>query len=349
MTPYEEDLLQVSQLDLPWEKLSGSKVLIAGATGLIGSGMVDALMCNPKRDYEVYALGRNEERAKVRFKKYLNDRGFHFIKHNVMQPLQCDDVFDFIIHAASGASPNEFAMRPVEVVRSNIEGVVSLMEYGLSHKMKRFLYVSSGEVYGEGDGRVFTEEYSGYVDCTLPRSCYPSSKRASETLCVSYAAEYKADVVIARPCHVFGPFFTEADNRVYAQFIRNVLNNEDIVLKSTGSQLRNWCYVADCISALLYILLKGERSQAYNIANESASISILELARIIAGIGDKNVVMDIPDEKEKKGYNVVLESVFSTNKIKRLGWYARHDLRTALIRTIKTEKANRVSSENISG
>lgn len=341
MTPYEEDILQVFQLDLPWERLSGSKILVAGATGLIGGGVVDALMANPWRDYEVFAVGRNEERARIRFKKYFKDRSFHFIKHDVTCPLQCDEVFDFIIHAASGASPVDFSKRPVEVVRSNIEGVVSLMEYGLDHKMKRFLYVSSGEVYGEGDGRVFTEDYSGYVDCTSPRSCYPSSKRAAETLCVSYASEYGADVVIARPCHVLGPYFTETDNRVYAQFIRNVLRGEDIVMKSTGSQFRSWCYIVDCISALFAILFNGENRQAYNIANAESNISIRELAETIAEIAGKKVVIEIPASEERKGYNVVEKSVFSTNKIAQIGWMPRFSIQSALNRTIETLMVSR--------
>ena len=201
MSSYKEDILRTFEQDLPWEILSGANILVTGATGLIGGCLVETLMMNPRKDYQVYASGRNEDRARVRFKDFAEEPAFHFVKYDVMQSLESDVCFDFIIHAASNASPNFFAQKPVEVIKSNIDGVANLMEYGLDHGMKRFLYVSSGEVYGEGDGRVFTEDYSGYVDCAKPRSCYPSSKRAAETLCVSYAAEYGADVVIARPCH----------------------------------------------------------------------------------------------------------------------------------------------------
>jgi len=320
MTTYQEDILHIFKADLPWEKLSVANILVTGATGLIGGCLVEALMVNPNRDYHVYASGRNEERARKRFAAFADDEAFHFIRYDVMEPLNSEVRFDYIIHAASNASPNFFAQKPVEVIKSNIDGVANLMEYGLTHGMKRFLYVSSGEVYGEGDGRVFSEEYSGYVDCTKPRSCYPSSKRAAETLCVSYAAEYGADVVIARPCHVYGPHFTEQDNRVYAQFIRNVLRGEDIVMKSTGEQFRSWCYVVDCVSALLYILLKGCCGEAYNIADANSNISIRELAEIIAEIGGKKVVIDVPEADEKKGFNVVTKSVFSTDKLECLGW-----------------------------
>lgn len=320
MMSYQDDIKSVAELSLPWDKLSGCNILITGATGLIGSCLVEVLMEHSMRDYNVYAMGRNSQRMNKLFESYLSDESFHSILGDVTEPLAGYQTFHYIIHAASGAAPSEFSQHPVEVMKANMFGVANMMEYGIKHGMRRFLYVSSGEVYGEGDGRVFTEDYSGYVDCISPRSCYPSSKRAAETLCVSYAAEYGVDVVIARPCHTYGPHFTENDNRVYAQFIRNVLRNEDIVMKSTGEQFRSWCYVVDCVSALLHILLKGKNGQAYNIADADSNISIKELAEMVATIGHRKVILDIPDAEERKGYNPVSKSVYSVGKLMNLGW-----------------------------
>ncbi|MCM1220050.1 MAG: NAD-dependent epimerase/dehydratase family protein [Lachnospiraceae bacterium] len=317
---YRSNIQKVASLDLPWEKLSGCNILITGATGLIGSCLIEVLMARKDKDYSVYASGRNEARARTRFEEYADDPAFHFFQYDVIKPLEGDVRFDYIIHAASNASPNFFASKPVEVIKSNITGVSNLFDYGILHGLKRLLFVSTGEVYGEGDGRVFTEEYSGYVNPVLSRSCYPSSKRAAETLCVSYGVEYGVETVIARPCHVYGPSFSESDNRVYAQFIRNVLNDEDIVMKSTGSQFRSWCYVVDCVSALLFILLKGANGEAYNIADQNSNISIKQLAELMAEIGGKNVVMDIPSSAEQAVFNPVSKSVFSTSKLESLGW-----------------------------
>lgn len=338
ISTYKKDILRVFEADLPWDRLAGCNILVTGGTGLIGGCLVEALMLNPNRGYHVFASGRNEERARKRFGEFVGDEAFHFIKYDVMEPLNSDVQFDYIIHAASNGSPNFFAKRPVEVMKANLYGVVNLMEYGLSHGMKRMLYVSSGEVYGEGDSRVFSEDYCGYVDCTKPRSCYPSSKRAAETLCVSFADEYGADVVIARPCHTYGPHFTEQDNRVYAQFIRNVLSDEDIVMKSTGEQFRSWCYVVDCVSALFHILLKGECSQAYNIADGNSNITIRELAELIAENGGKKVVVNSPDTVERKGFNVVTKSVFSTGKLEGLGWKPRTYITDGINKTIQELK-----------
>lgn len=220
-------------------------------------------------------------------------------------------------------------------MKANLMGVCHLMDYGLQHDLRRFLYVSTGEVYGEGDGRVFTEDYSGYVNSMSPRSCYPSSKRAAETLCVAYAEEYGVDAVVARLSHVYGPHFTESDNRVYAQFIRNVLRNEDIVMKSTGEQFRSWCYVADAVKGLLYVLLKGQKGDAYNVADASSNISIRQLATMVADIGGRKVVIDVPEQAERKGYNPVTKSVFSTEKLESLGWKLEGTMREKMEVTLQ--------------
>lgn len=141
-------------------------------------------------------------------------------------------------------------------------------------------------------------------------------------------------VVIARPCHTYGPDFSENDNRVYAQFIRNALRGEDIVMKSTGSQFRSWSYVVDCASAILYILLKGKNGEAYNIADEASNISIRELAEITASMVGRKVVMEVPDETERKGYNPVSKSVYSVEKLKTLGWQPATSIKDGIRKTI---------------
>jgi nucleoside-diphosphate-sugar epimerase len=332
ISPYLQDIDKaLRRLELM--RLDGCRILITGAMGLIGGCLVDLLM-RSGTDCKVYAFGRDEERARKRFESYWNCHNFHFIKGDVTVPLNSEVCFDYIIHAASNASPNFFKEKPVEVIKSNILGTQQLIEYGLSHNMKRMLYVSSGEIYGEGTGRAFVETDSGYVDCAIPRSCYPSSKRAAETLCVSYAAEYGADVVIARPCHTYGPYFTESDNRVYAQFIRNVLNGEDIVLKSSGDQFRSWIYVVDCVSAILMILLKGAGGQAYNVADENSNVTIRELAKIIARVGHRQLKFDI--DIQSGNTTPISKAVFNIEKLRNLGWNSSFCIKEGLEHTIET-------------
>ena len=328
INPYRQDLDKVvQQLNVPQE----GNILITGATGLIGSCLVDLLM---RHSFcHIYAMGRNSQRAEQRFADYWQQPRFHFIRHDICQSLECTENFHYIIHAASNASPNFFQQSPVEVVKSNLDGLCHLVEYGLRHQMKRMVYISSGEVYGEGDGSVFTEESSGHIDILSPRACYPSSKRAAETLCAAYIQEYGADIVIARPCHTYGPYFTESDNRVYAQFIRNILNDEDIVMKSRGEQFRSWLYVVDCAVAMLLLLTKGNSGEAYNVANEESNITIRQLAEEIAKIGNKKVVFDLA---ENGNTTPITKAVFSTEKLNQLGWKPLFSIEEGLAHTIQS-------------
>ena len=324
---YQESIKYIlSQPELPVEKLSGCNILITGATGLIGSALVDSMMGFEKGDYLVYALGRNEERAKRLFSNYWGSNRFHFIKHDVMYPLNSEVHFHYIIHAASNANPSSFTSSPVEIIKSNIFGLSNLLDYGQEHGLRRLLYVSSGEVYGEGEGKVFEETAKGSFDQLNPRSCYPIAKSMAENLCVAYSREYSLDSVIARPCHVYGPKFTESDNRVYAQFLRNVVAGEDIVMKSTGDQYRSWCYVVDCVSALFYILLKGQTGNAYNVVSKDSNLSIKDLAELISKLGGQRVVRTESSEAESRGYNPVHRSIFDMKKLIGLGWMSRFDI-----------------------
>lgn len=336
---YSDDILRAALTDnLPWERLSGKNILVTGATGLIGGCLVEILMSRPGQDYHVYASGRNEARVKDVFSQFSNSPWFHFIRYDVTEPMHSDLDFHFIIAAASGANPVLYSTDPIGVMKANFIGADCLLQYGAKHRMEKFVYISSGDVYGEGDGRIFTEDYSGYVDNLALRSCYSSSKRATETLCVAYAMQMGVDISIARPCHTFGPHFTDTDTRAYAQFIKNVVNNEDIVMKSKGDQVRSWCYVVDCALGILFVALKGENCEAYNIADEGACLSIRELAELIAAAGNRQLRFQLPDEIEKKGFNPATRSVFSSEKLQKTGWRVENSIQEKIRNTLFERK-----------
>lgn len=337
MNDYLNDIHSLlNTFELPWEKLSGKNILVLGATGLIGGSLIDLLMSNPAINYNVFAAGRNLERAEERFASYQTSPFYHFVQFDVTEPLVTNICFDYIVDAAGGASPQLYTSDPVGVMKSNVMGVDKLLTFGLQHGLKKFVYISSGEVYGEGDGRVFYEDYSGYINPVTVRACYPSAKRAAETLCICYAHQYGINVSIARPCHVYGPYFSSSDNRVYAQFIRNILHGENIVLKSKGEAFRSWVYVVDCAMALLFILLKGESGMAYNIANEESNVTIRTLAETIAGLFDRKIVFDIPKEGNCGNTTPITKAVFSIRKLSGLGWKPVFSLMQGLEHTVKT-------------
>ena len=337
---YQNDLTYVANLPI-YEKLHDKSLMITGACGLIGSFLVDAIMMRNKLfndNITVIAYDFKEEFIKDRFFNYLNDSNFKYVCQDVNLPLVYNEKVDYIMHLASNAHPALFKTDPVGTIKANIIGLLNLLEFAKDKNVSRLLYTSTGEVYGEMDGvKEFSENDLGFVNPTLYRSCYPNSKRCAETLCVSFSEQYGVSTVIARPSHVYGPSFTKNDSRVYAEFIRNILNDSDIVLKSSGNQIRSYTYVADAVSALLYILLFGEDSNAYNIANPNSILSIRQMAEIIADIGNKKVLFDIP-ENTPTNANPMQCGVLNSRKLQGIGWNPKYNSSDGFLNTINILK-----------
>lgn len=338
---YIEDVRMVTTLELPWEKLRDKSIMLSGATGLLGSFLVDVILEKNIMDglnCTVYALGRNKIKAKERFSKYFDDKHLVFIPYDVKQPLIRNDLHtvDYVLHLASNTHPMQYSTDPIGTITTNIIGVQNMLDFAVDHNATRFAFASSNEIYGEnrGDVEFFDENYCGYINSNTMRAGYPESKRCGEALCQAYKTQKGLDVVILRFTRSYGPTMLMSDTKAISQFIKKGIAGEDIVLKSAGTQYYSYQYMADSVSGLLTILLKGENGEAYNIAEEHSDIMLKDLAAVIAEMSGKKVVFEIPDAVEAAGYSTATKARLDGHKLGGLGWKPRYDIKSGMERTI---------------
>ena len=330
--------------------LKGKNILITGATGLIGSFIVKSLCeyeqkC--KSGIHIYALVRDEEKAKRVFENYLNNLALHIVVGNINEKIYIDKQLNYIIHGASITDSKSFVEQPVETIDTLINGTKNILDLGKKHKIERFLFLSSLEVYGRPEENYKVDEkYIGYIDFTSTRSSYSEGKRMAECLCYSYFSEYNVPVVTARLSQTFGPGVDYNDGRVFAQFARCVINGENIGLNTTGRTYRNYCYIRDAVAGIFCILAKGTPGEAYNVANKHTGITIAEMARMVSesenlGYGKIKVVFNHPEELQSFGYNPEMKIELITEKLEQLGWKAEVDLEQMFVRMIHDMKLQR--------
>ena len=311
-----------SSLSNEFSQLSGKKLLITGGAGFLGYYLIQAVLYwNNKKHtdaikvtvYDNYIRG-----MPLWLQQLADNQNLKLIKYDITSPLPVDiEKFDYIIHAASIASPIYYRKHPIKTMDANVNGLRLLLEYCLqkNDNLKGFLFFSTSEIYGDPTPQDIPtpETYRGNVSCTGPRACYDESKRYGETLCVNFADQYGLPIKVARPFNNYGPGLKITDRRLLPDFARNIFAHQDIILYSDGSPTRTFCYVADAIIGYYKVLLNGKSGQAYNIGTDKPEISIAEFADKLTALAkeylhyegkviyrtspDKNYLVDNPNRR----------------------------------------------------
>lgn len=342
---YWEDIKLIAAVDLPWDKLHDKSVCLSGATGLLGSFLIDVLMQKNTKglDCTVYALGRSEEKASKRFSQWWGNKNLIFLPCDVNFPITRNEIksIDYVLHLASNTHPMQYSTDPIGTISTNIIGLQNMLDFASTHNAARFAFASSNEIYGEnrGDVELFDESYCGYIDSNTLRAGYPESKRCGEALCQAYKAQKGLDIVIPRFTRSYGPTMQLSDTKAISQFIRKGIDNENIILKSSGTQNYSYTYMADAVYGLLTIVLNGKNGEAYNIADEESNITLKELALMIANKAGTKVIFEIPDEIEAAGYSKATKALLNGSKLKGLGWVPFYTIKHGIQRTIDILKS----------
>ena len=333
----KNDIKRISDSKLNWDQLDKKSVLITGATGFIGSFLVQSILEHVRTyglDIRVIAMVRNEQKAKEKFAEYLSAQNLVFLIGDVTEPIESDIHADYVIHCASNAAPDQYAGDPVGTMKINFYGTMNLLEYARKCHAEKFLYVSTIEVYGKTEHlETIGEEDFGYISSSNVRSCYPESKKCCENLTICYGSQYGLNVSVGRLSYIYGAGMSKTDSKVCALFARQVAAGKDIVMKSEGTQLRSYTYVSDAITGLLTVLTEGEDGQAYNIASSTSRITIVDMARKLCELFPQkgaSVKFDLPDSAEKKAFSFIANAVLDSTRLEALGWKGEVSLEDGL-------------------
>ena len=334
-----KDFLYKIYTEIPWKELNNKKILITGVSGMIGSTLVRMLLeysREEKVNIQITGISRNKETAGKQLRDIMELTEFSYVSTDINNSLENMGSFDYMIHCASNTHPRQYSTDPIGTIMTNVLGTRNLLDYAVEHGVKRFVFLSSVEIYGEnrGDVEVFSEDYLGYLDCNTLRSGYPEGKRLGESMCNAYAKQYGIDFVIPRLSRTYGPGLLETDSKAISQFIQKAALGENIILKSKGNQLFSYTYSTDAAAAVLLIMLKGIYGEAYNVSDKNSVITLADLAKMLADIGGSRVVFELPDEVEKAGFSTATKAVLDATKLEDLGWKARMSIREGLEKTV---------------
>ncbi|HWL24547.1 MAG TPA: NAD-dependent epimerase/dehydratase family protein [Ureibacillus sp.] len=332
--------------------LTNEKILVSGATGLVGSILIKSILCYNRifnKNVMVIGLARSKQKVEEVYGVISNSKYLQLIYKDIrdLNSLDFKDInIDFIIHTASATNSSFFVEHPVETIEISVLGTNQILKIATEKNIKSMVYLSSMEVYGKtkNSEKRTTEDDLGFIDLRNVRSSYSEGKRISECMCVAYAEEYNTPVKIARLSQTFGAgILLKYENRIFAQIVKSVLEQRNVVLHTLGESIGNYCDTRDTVIAILILLFKGVNGEAYNICNEESTVKIRDMAEMVCreiSNGSISIEYDIPSNIKTFGYAPDVPLKLSSSKMKNLGWKPQISLKESFERMIQSSQSN---------
>jgi UDP-glucuronate decarboxylase len=321
-------------------KIEGSRWLISGGAGFLGGYFLDLLnYCNEhlfSKPCRILCVENFISGTPARTQHLAGNKHIEIIKADIVKPLPLTGSFDYIVHAASIASPTFYRRYPLETIEVNVLGLKNLLDLAKTQHLKSFLYFSTSEIYGDPlpENIPTPETYNGNVSCTGPRACYDESKRLGETLAVNYYRQYGLPVKTVRPFNVYGPGLKLADKRVIPDFFSDALSRKKIAILSNGQSTRSFCYVSDAITGFMSALLSHHDGEAFNVGNDELEVNIKTLAALIADlVGGVEIEFGKSPDKDYLTDNPQRRCPDLTKARTLLNYQPRVSLKAGLIKT----------------
>ena len=290
---FSEDIKNIAEeLKEFYNEIEGKTILIAGGKGFLGTYFTNVLseinevLSKPIKIIVLDSL------ITAKDKENSNDSNVDFLEQDISKKIEIKDNVDYIIHAASIASPPTYRKFPIKTVDVNYQGTRNLLEIAKNKKIKSMLLLSSSEIYGDPDIFPTPESYVGKVSCIGPRACYDESKRLAETISILYYQQYNIPIKIARPFNIYGPYLNLNDGRIIPDFMNNAINKSEIIIHSDGTPTRSFCYARDAISGFFKLLFSNHDGIICNVGNDE-EVSVKNVANIIQNIMDKPISIKI--------------------------------------------------------
>ncbi|MFC1807439.1 NAD-dependent epimerase/dehydratase family protein [Candidatus Omnitrophota bacterium] len=338
----EEDLKFIIGHKIDWELLRDKTVLISGINGLLPSYMAYTMLYLNKKGYNIRIIGiaRSKERAYAKFFGFKDNKNLQLMIQDICDPIDINEEINYIIHAASHASPKYYGIDPVGTLLPNVLGTYRLLELAREKNVDGFLFFSTGDVNGDvaEDQIPTSEDIYGGLDPLALSSSYAESKRMGENMCFSWNHQYGVPAKIVRPTHTYGPGMKLDDARVFADFVSDIVNNRDIVVKSDGLATRAFCYIADATVGFFQVLFKGDPAKAYNVGSD-VETSIGDLAKLLVGLFPEKglkVVMGKGSCAKECARSKKVRGAADIKSIKKLGWKIEHTVEEGFKRTVRS-------------